>query len=310
MKKAFGIHHITAIASDPKKNHDFFTDILGLRFLKKTVNYDDPSTYHFYFGNESGAPGTILTFFPHPDLPKGRHGTGQAVEIGFAVPKSALSFWMNRFHERGIDYQGPEKHFDDTVVRIQDPDGLMLELVGTDDLTNDDVWTTPEIGTNVAIRGFHSVSLWVDDQARTADILTAHLGFTFTGNDGSRYRYVAEGDGLGKIVDLRQLPGMWKGAPGAGTIHHVAFRVGDDEAEQRVREAIIAGGRHHLTPVIDRNYFHSVYFREPNRILFELATDNPGFDIDETKERLGQRLMLPPKYEPMRAEIEAALPAL
>lgn len=309
MNTASGIHHITAIASDPKKNFDFYTKVLGLRFVKKTVNFDDPSTYHFYFGDNAGSPGTILTFFPHPDLPKGRQGTGQAVEIVFAVPKAALSFWMNRFHELGIEYQGPEKHFDETVIRIQDPDGLMLELVGVDSLPDDTVWATDDIAEDVAIRGFHSVSLWVDDYTKTADILTKHLGFKLIGNDGSRYRYAAEDEGVGKIVDVRSIPGMWKGAPGSGTIHHVAFRVGDDEAEVKVREAIEADG-HNLTPVIDRNYFHSVYFREPNHILFELATDNPGFDIDEPKETLGRDLKLPHKYEAYRDEIVSVLPAL
>ncbi len=309
MTTASGIHHITAIASDPKKNFDFYTKVLGLRFIKRTVNYDDPGTYHFYFADKVGTPGTVLTFFPHPDLPRGRHGTGQAVEIVFAVPKSALSFWIDRFHRLGIAYQGPEKHFGETVVRIQDPDGLMLEFAGMDDLPDDTVWATDDIPEDVAIRGFHSVSLWVDDHEKTADILTKHLGFRLVGNDGSRYRYAAEGGGIGRIVDLRAIPGMWRGAPGAGTIHHVAFRVGDDEAEARVRESLIGNG-HRPTPVIDRNYFHSVYFREPNHVLFELATDHPGFAIDEPVETLGEALMLPPQYETHRDAIAAALPAL
>lgn len=309
MKTASGIHHITAIADDPKINYDFYTKVLGLRFVKKTVNYDDPSTYHFYFGDNAASPGTILTFFPHPGVPKGRHGTGQAVEIAFAIPKAALSFWMNRFHELGIEYQGPEKHFDDTVIRIQDPDGLMLEFVGVDNLPEDTAWATEDVPADVAIRGFHSVALWVNDHTKTADILTKHLGFTYVGNDGTRYRYAAEGDGVGKIVDLRAIPGMWRGQSGAGTIHHVAFRVGDDDAEVKVRDNIIADG-HNLTEVIDRNYFHSVYFREPNHVLFELATDHPGFDIDESVETLGQDLKLPPKYEMHRDAIIAALPKL
>ena len=309
MKTANGIHHITAIASDPKKNFDFYKKVLGLRFVKKTVNFDDPTTYHFYFGDNAGSPGTILTFFPHPDLPKGRAGPGQAVEIAFAIPKSAMSFWVDRFHILGVDYQGPEKHFDETVIRINDPDGLMLEFVGVDDLPEDNLWTTDDIGADVAIRGFHSVSFWVGDQAKTAKHLTSQLGFKLVGNDGSRYRYATGETGLGQIVDLREIPGMWRGAPGAGTIHHVAFRVGDDEAELKVRAGLEEDGLH-LTPVIDRNYFHSVYFREPNGVLFELATDNPGFDIDEPIETLGQTLMLPAKYEQHRAEIAAVLPAL
>lgn len=309
MKTASGIHHITAIASDPKRNFDFYTKVLGLRFVKKTVNFDDPSTYHFYFGDLAGSPGTILTFFPHPDLPKGRAGLGQAVEIVFAIPKSAISFWIDRFHKLGLAYQGPEKHFDETVIRIQDPDGLMLEFVGVDGLPDDSIWTTDDIGRDVAIRGFHSISLWVEDQAKTATILTDQLGFKLIGNDGSRYRYSTGKTGIGQIVDLREVPGMWKGAPGAGTIHHVAWRVGDDEAELSVRSALAESGLH-LTPVIDRNYFHSVYFREPNGVLFELATDNPGFDVDEPIETLGHDLKLPQQYEQHRAEITAVLPTL
>ncbi len=309
MQTASGIHHITAIASDPKKNFDFYTKVLGLRFVKKTVNFDDPSTYHFYFGDNAGSPGTILTFFPHPDLPKGRAGTGQAVEIVFAVPKISFSFWIDRFHQLGIEYQGPEARFDEKVIRIEDPDGLMLELVGVDNLPDDHLWTTDEIGADVAIRGFHSISLWVDDHEKTAALLTGQLGFKLVGNDGSRYRYAADGEGLGKIVDLRAIPGMWKGAPGAGTIHHVAWRVGDDESELQVRAELAKAGMH-LTQVIDRNYFHSVYFREPNGVLFELATDNPGFDIDEPIATLGQDLKLPAQYEQHRAEIAAVLPTL
>lgn len=309
MKTASGIHHITAIASDPKRNFDFYTKVLGLRFVKKTVNFDDPTTYHFYFGDNAGSPGTILTFFPHPDLPKGRAGTGQAVEVVFAIPKNALSFWIDRFHAMQIEYQGPEKRFDETVIRIKDPDGLMIELVGVDGMPDNNVWATDDIGVDVAIRGFHSTALWVDDQATTAKLLTAQLGFQLVGKDGSRHRYSTGKTGLGQIVDLREIPGMWKGASGAGTIHHVAWRVGDDEAELKVRSGLESEGMH-LTPVIDRNYFHSVYFREPNGVLFELATDNPGFDIDEPVETLGQELMLPAKFEQHRAEIAAVLPAL
>lgn len=309
MNIASGIHHITAIASDPKRNFDFYTKVLGLRFVKKTVNFDDPSTYHFYFGDNAGSPGTILTFFPHPDLPKGRAGTGQAVEMVFAIPKAAFSFWLDRFHQLGIAYQGPEQRFDEKVLRIQDPDGLMLEFVGVDNLPEDYLWTTDDISADVAIRGFHSISLWVDDHEKTASLLTEQLGFKLIGNDGSRYRYATGQEGLGQVVDLRAIPGMWKGAPGAGTIHHVAWRVGDDEAELQVRQELEKAGMH-LTQVIDRNYFHSVYFREPNGVLFELATDNPGFDIDEPLATLGQDLKLPAQYEKHRNAISAALPAL
>ena len=309
MTKTSGIHHITAIASDPKRNYDFYTKILGLRFIKKTVNFDDPSTYHFYFGDKVGSAGTILTFFPHPGLPQGRPGLGQAVEIVFAIPKAALAFWIDRFHQKGIEYQGPEKRFDETIVRISDPDGLMLEFVGVDDLPSDNVWTTDEIGVDVAIRGFHSVALWTADYTKTAALLTEHLGFQLQGNDESRFRFTTGKPGFGQTVDLRNLPAIWRGAPGAGTIHHVAWRVGDDDSEAAIRNVLLDEGLN-VTPIIDRNYFHSVYFREPNGVLFELATDNPGFDIDEPVETLGEALMLPPKYEAHRESIAAALPSL
>ncbi len=309
MTKTSGIHHITAMASDPKRNYDFYTKILGLRFIKKTVNFDDPSTYHFYFADKVGTPGSVLTFFPHPGLPRGRAGQGQAVEIVFAIPKSALAFWIDRFHQKSIAYQGPEERFDEKIIRITDPDGLMLEFVGVDDLPSDHVWATNEIGADVAIRGFHSTALWVKDHVRTADILTKHLGFKFLEQDGTRYRYTTGLAGFGQTVDLRSLPDIWRAAPGAGTIHHVAWRVGGDADEDAVRAAITADA-YHLTPVIDRDYFHSVYFRESNGILFELATDQPGFAIDEDVETLGQALKLPARYEAQRDAITAALPSL
>ncbi|HEY1095828.1 MAG TPA: ring-cleaving dioxygenase [Alphaproteobacteria bacterium] len=304
-----GIHHITAMASDPKRNFDFYTKILGMRFIKKTVNYDDPTTYHFYFADKTGTPGTVLTFFPHPGLPRGKAGRGQAVEIAFAVPKSSLAFWIDRFHQKGIDYQGPEDRFGDRLIRITDPDGLFIELVGVDDVPSDNVWITDEIGADVAIRGFHGITLWVEDYTKTAALLTKHLGFQEAGMENSRYRYTTGKSGFGQVVDLRHLPGWERGRNGAGTIHHVAWRVGDDDSEVAVRDALAAEG-FNITPVIDRNYFHSVYFREPNGVIFELATDAPGFAIDESVDELGHNLMLPPRYEAQRAEIVKILPVL
>ena len=304
-----GIHHITAISSTTQENYDFYTKILGLRFIKKTVNYDDPGTYHFYYGDRTGSPGSALTFFPHPGLPQGRPGRGQAVEIGFAIPKGALEFWAARFKEKGIRYQGPMQRFDENFLRISDPDGLILELVGVDGLPGDEAWTTGEIGADVAIRGFHGVTLWVEDRQKTARILTGHLGFREAGADEGRYRYATGEKGLGQIVDIREVPEMKRGLSGAGTIHHVAWRVGDEADERKIRDVLIAEGMN-LTPVIDRNYFRSVYFREPGGIIFELATDQPGFTVDEDVETLGRALKLPPQYEANRAAITAALPPL
>lgn len=305
-----GIHHVTAISGPARRNLDFYGRVLGLRLVKKTVNFDDPGTYHLYYGDKAGNPGSVLTFFPMPGLPQGRIGRGQAVEIVFAIPKSAFSFWLDRFHQKGISYQGPERRFDETILRIADPDGLMLEFVGVDTDTNDeDIWTTDEIGKDVAIRGFHSVALWVDDQEKTAKLLTEDLGFSYLGSESSRHRFTAGGSGIGQVVDLRQLPEIWRGAPGAGTIHHVAFRTDSDENELKLREQLLAK-EYRVTGVMDRNYFHSVYFRESNGILFEIATDQPGFAIDEEAGHLGEALKLPAQYEAHRAEIERALPAL
>jgi catechol 2,3-dioxygenase-like lactoylglutathione lyase family enzyme len=307
MKKSVGIHHITALASDPKRNFDFYTKVLGLRLVKKSINQDDPETYHFFFGNRSGEPGTGLTFFPHPEIAPGRAGAGQAVEVSFAIPKESLSFWMNRFHELALTYEGPETRFGESVIRVRDPDGLMIELVATESPYEGDLWTTDDVLAKNAIRGFHSTTLWVNDFPATSALLTTYLGFSEIAAEGFRHRFSTGQKGIGQIVDIRDTQGFMRGKPGAGTIHHVAFRAGSDEHELELRAELENIGLH-ITPVIDRYYFHSVYFREPNGILFEIATDEPGFTVDEILDDLGGKLQLPPRFEAMRAEIEANLP--
>lgn len=309
MTTTFGLHHITAIASDPKQNYDFYTKILGLRFIKKTVNFDDPTTYHFYYGDAVGSPGTALTFFPHPGLPRGQAGLGQAVEIGFSIPQNAFSFWIDRFHQLGIPFQGPETRFGEKLIRITDPDGLMLELITVADPLPDTGWAIDDIPADMAIRGFHSVTLWLDKPEKTTALMTNYFGFKSIGVEDSRERFSTGLPGVGQIIDVRTLPGVWRGKPGAGTIHHVAVRAGNDEQELVLREALSDGG-FHVTPVVDRYYFHSVYFRERNGILFELATDNPGFDVDEPVESLGQTLQIPPQYREHGEAIAKALPSL
>lgn len=308
-KKSFGIHHITALASDPKRNYDFYTKVLGLRLVKKSINQDDPGTYHFFFGNRTGQPGTGMTFFPHEDIQQGQAGSGQAVETAFAIPKVSLSFWMDRFHALKIEYQGPTTRFGETVICVRDPDGLFVELVATDYDDQGDVWATDDIGADNAIRGFHAVTLWVEKMAKTEAILTNYFGFKKVGQEENRHRYSTGNHGIGQIVDIRDTTGFPRGRPGAGTIHHVAFRAGSDEHEEALLNEIRETGAN-ITPVIDRYYFHSVYFREPNGILFEIATDEPGFTVDEIPENLGARLQLPPKFEAYRAEIEAKLPVI
>ncbi len=309
MTHSTGIHHITAIASDPARNLDFYTRVLGLRLIKKTVNYDDPESYHFYFSDAKGNPGSVLTFFPHPNGEKGRHGVGKAVEISLTIPESALSFWIDRFHQLKIDYVGPETRFDQKVLIFKDPDGIMLELIADNTIKTDTPWGTDDIPAEHAIQGFHSVTLWVRDPAPMAAILTDHFGFTLQKQEEGRLRYSTGKIGVGQIVDIRVLTDFWRGALGTGVIHHVAFRATDDAHEQELQTALRDKG-FNVTEVIDRFYFHSVYFREPSGILFEIATDAPGFEIDETFDKLGSSLQLPAMHEPQRKEIEAALPVL
>lgn len=313
-----GIHHVTAIASNPQKIIDFYTQILGLRLVKLTVNFDDPTTYHLYFGDEIGRPGTILTFFPWSDAPKGRRGTGQVITISFLIPANSTSYWIDRFKNRKIHFQGPIKRFGDNeeVLTLYDPDGLELELVAhkfADDRTLN-IYKEGPIPVDHAIRGFYSVTLSEEGYERTASVLTDDLGFRFIGQDGSRFRYQAatapgsnNNDNSGSIVDLLCLPYTQQGFIGVGTVHHVAWRTTTDEQQKLLRNKIIKAGLN-ATPVIDRTYFHSVYFREPGGVLFEIATNPPGFTIDEKQEELGTHLMLPSWLESVRKDLEKVLP--
>jgi predicted esterase/catechol 2,3-dioxygenase-like lactoylglutathione lyase family enzyme len=308
-----GIHHVTAIASDPQRNLDFYAGVLGLRLVKRTVNFDDPETYHFYFGDEAGHPGSIMTFFPWPGARRGRQGTGQVAVTSFAVVPSALGFWLERFITHGVSYQGPTRRTmggePEQVIAFKDPDGLMLELVAHPTAESRPAWAAaPGIPIDRAIHGFFGATLWADHSEETQRVLEV-LGFHPTHEAGSTRRFAAGDGGPGTLVDLRTLDGFLRGVGGAGTVHHVAWRVTNDDSQLETRERI-AGAGLQPTPVIDREYFHSVYFREPGGVLFEVATDPPGFTVDEPTDRLGERLMLPPQFEPRRAEIEAVLPPI
>ena len=314
MSEIQGIHHVTAIASDPQRNVDFYAGVLGLRLVKRTVNFDDPQTYHLYYGDEVGTPGSIMTFFPWPGARRGRIGSGQVAVTSFSVLPSAIGFWIERLVRHGIKYQGPTRRGAggeaEQVIAFTDHDGLMLEIVGHPGAESRPAWAdAPGIPKEQAIHGFHAVTLWLDTASASERVLTDTLGFRPLREDGTTRRYAAGDGGPGTIVDLRTIGDFGRGAGGAGTVHHVAFRVPDDAAELAVRGRVTSAGLH-PTPVIDRNYFHSVYFREPGGVLFELATNPPGFAIDEPVERLGERLMLPPQYEPHRSEIEAVLPPI
>jgi glyoxalase family protein len=304
-----GIHHITAIAGDPQRNLDFYTTVLGLRLVKLTVNFDDPQTYHFYFGNEVGMPGSILTFFPWPDARKGVVGSSQVTAISFAIPVGSASYWRSRLSKHGLTVADADEQFGESVIQITDPDGLPLELVATPHADVTLAWKGGPVDREHAICGFHSATISEEGYEQTARLLTDIMGFALVGSDGNRFRYEADGGGHGAIVDVLCTPAGRLGRLGTGTVHHIAWRTPDD-AQQREWRNELAGLGYNVTPVIDRNYFQSIYYREPGGVLFEIATDPPGFATDEPKEHLGERLMLPPQYEPARAMLEQVLPPL
>jgi glyoxalase family protein len=307
--KILGIHHITAIAGDAQRNYDFYTKVLGLRLVKKTVNFDDPGTYHFYYGNETGSPGTILTFFPWANVRRGTNGTGMATEIGYAVPKGSLDFWANRFREQNVRHDQPEEKFGESMLRFEDPDGLRLNLIVPAKEDTRKPWETGEVGTDAALKGFHSIVLTLREVAPTAKVLTDIFGYKLLKQEGNRYRFITDAVGSAAVVDLVELPNERPGHVAGGTNHHVAFRVKNDEVLMQYREKVEKYGLN-ITPKIDRNYFFSLYFREPGGVLFEIASDNPGFMVDEDIQELGTNLRLPSQYEPQRSAIEKVLPVL
>ena len=302
-----GIHHITAIAADPQGNLDFYTQVMGFRLVKLTVNFDDPGTYHFYFGNESGTPGSILTFFPWPGARSGVIGAGQVVAIAFAVRIESLAFWIERLHAHGFGIAADEERFGDRVVRFRDPDGLWLELVATPHPIPILAWQAGPVPAAHALHGFHSASLSEASHHGTATLIDA-MGYKLTGQEGNRFRYRAAGQAAA-ILDVLHEPKVPPGQLGAGAVHHIAFRTPTDEQQHAWRRDLVARG-YRVTPVIDRMYFHSIYFHEPGGVLFEIATDPPGFIVDEAQDRLGDRLTLPHWLEPRRHELEAHLPSL
>lgn len=304
-----GLHHITAIASDPQANLDFYTRVLGLRFVKKSVNQDDPGTYHLYYGDRVGSPGTALTFFPWIGLRRGRPGTGQAYATAFSVPAGSLSFWQNRLAALRVTTWALETRFGERVLPLADPDGLRLELVFATEADSRPPAVSPDVPSDVAICGFHSSTLALTSDAATAPLLTDTMGYRLAARESHRARYTTADGGPGTYVDLLTDPALPRGLNGAGTVHHIAFRVADDTAHLAAHD-LLAARNLGVSPVIDRAYFKSLYYREPAGVLFEIATDQPGFAIDEPVESLGTILSLPPHLEPHRAEIEAALPPL
>jgi glyoxalase family protein len=333
-----GLHHVTALAGDPQANADFYTGVLGLRLVKKTVNYDDPGTYHLYYGDELGRPGTLLTFFPWPHARRGQLGAGQATVTSFSVPEGSLAYWSERLRRSGTAHDEPRRRGEDEeLLRLLDPDGLELELVAHPGSAAGNPWEGGPVAAEHAIRGLFAVTVIEWNADRTADMLTGTLGFRLEAETGSRFRFgvgaptaaaaaaASAGSpqassrqasslppaarGLGTRLDLLAQPAAGRGRISAGTVHHVAWRVAGDREQQAWHRDLIAGG-HHVSPIMDRQYFHSIYFREPGGVLFEIATDPPGMTADESVARLGSGLRLPPWLEPSRTEIEAVLPPL
>lgn len=303
-----GLHHVTAIASDPQRNLDFYTELMGLRFVKRTVNFDDPGTYHFYFGDDAGSPGTILTFFPWPHASRGNMESGEVSATAFVIPKSALPYWQQRLREAGVAFEQGDIRFGDPVLRFADPDGLRLELIGRDVSTPKHAPRTSLIPPEHSIRGFFGVTLCEAGFEGTASVLT-RMGFSPTAQEGNRYRFSAPGSALGSQIDILVQTQLMHGRMGAGSIHHIAFRAPDDAAQLEWLEEIKAVPLD-VTPVLDRTYFRSIYFREPGGVLFEIATDPPGFTWDEPIESLGESLKLPSWYEAKRGVIEEVVPAI
>ncbi len=307
-----GIHHVTAISGDARQNLEFYTGVLGLRLVKRSVNQDAPDTYHLFYADAEGHPGTDLTFFPWPQMPPGRKGAGLTVEVGLAVPAGSLAFWAERLEAMGVIPTDPKSRFGEQVLVFRDVHGLSLSLTETSDSSGSrefTPWRESPVPERHQIRGFHAVRLWERDLAATARFLGDALGFELAATEDGWHRFGVAGGGSGRWVEVRELPDERRGSWGTGAVHHVAFRVAGDEEELAVRERIRAAGSH-PTDVIDRFWFRSVYFKEPGGALFEIATEGPGFAVDEDPEHLGERLILPPWLEPHRQQIESVLPPL
>ncbi len=298
-----GLHHVTVIASDPQRNLDFYTQVLGLRFVKRTVNFDDPGTYHFYFGDDTGTPGTILTFFPWPHATKGHAGAGETVATAFSIPAGSMDYWRERLKGMGLPTE-ESLHFGGTHLRFSDPDGMVLELVEHAEAQPGQAPRYSDVPAQRAIQGFFGTTLLERSIAPTQALLST-MGYRKLREEGDRTRYAPEGEALGRFLDVLVDPTAQPGRMGAGTVHHIAFRASDDAAQLDWGQEL--GLTVDVTPVQDRTYFHSIYFREPGGVLFEIATDAPGFLIDEPAEALGEALRIPEWFEPQRGLIEARI---
>jgi glyoxalase family protein len=301
-KRTMGIHHITAIVGHPQENVDFYAGVLGLRLVKQTVNFDDPGTYHLYFGDEGGKPGTIITFFPWAGARQGTIGDGQVGVTSYVVPKGAIEFWENRLAKFKVPFTKMER-FGEQYLEFDDPHGLHLEIVEREE-GEVNHWNFSGVTPEVAIKGFGGATLLSTQPHKTADLLEKVMGLEFVGKEGDFARYRSSAD-IGNVIDLK-LTSIGRGQMGVGTVHHIAWRASDDQ-DQLEWQKYVAGNGYGVTPVQDRNYFNAIYFREHGEILFEIATDPPGFAHDESQETMGEKLMLPAQYEPHREQIERGL---
>jgi glyoxalase family protein len=305
-----GLHHVTAIASDPQRNLDFYVGVLGLRLVKRTVNFDDPGTYHFYFGDLHGTPGTILTFFPWPGARRGIRGTGQIEATAFAIPPNSIGYWLERLKQQHVTAEKTPPRFGEEAIRLLDPDGLIIELTASRSHGRVEPWLESPVSAEHALHGFHGVSAALEGYERTARLLTDVFGYRLIDELGNRFRFASADDSApGRIVDLACQPDTAMGRVAAGSVHHIAFRAKDEAEQVHWRERLVDLG-YNVTPVIDRTYFHSIYFREPGGVLFEIATEPPGFTLDEKVEELGAHLCLPPWMESRRSQIEEVLPRI
>jgi glyoxalase family protein len=309
-KKIAGLHHVTAIASDPQRNLDFYVGLLGLRFVKRTVNFDDPGSYHFYFGDKRGTPGTILTFFPWPGARRGIRGTGQIEATAFAISRDSIGYWLERFKQHHVTAERTSPRFGEEVIRFVDPDGLLIELIASSSPARVEPWRDSPISVEHALHGFHGVSAALEGYERTARLLTDSFGYRLITESGNRFRFASADEAApGRIIDLLCMPDTETGRVAAGSVHHIAFRAKDEAEQLKWREQLVDLG-YNVTPVIDRTYFHSIYFREPGGVLFEIATEPPGFTLDEMLEELGTHLRLPQWMESARSQIEKILPPI
>jgi glyoxalase family protein len=306
-KQNKGIHHITAISGDAQRNAEFYVKKLGMRLVKKSVNQDDPGTYHLFYGNANGSPGSGLTFFPWQMAIQGKPGLGEAVKVALAVPSGSINYWVEHFGVEGINFDGPYDRFGQQAIGFKDPDLMSLELVFDEQVDRLQGWEKSSVPVEYGIRGFRGTTLRLSEHVSTAQVLTNLFGFEETGQDGNRWHYTTDAQIGGSVIIEEGEPKP--SSNGRGIVHHVAFRAADDDELKELREQVIGMGLH-PSDVIDRHWFHSVYFRSPGGVLFEIATDGPGYDVDEDPDKLGQKLILPPWLESKREHIEKRLPEI